>query len=347
MRGLVYHGPGDVRCERVADPVLSAAHGALVRVTAASICGSDLHLLHGRVPVEPGFVVGHEFVGVVEEPGADVTRLRRGDRVLASGLVGCGVCPPCRAGEATTCTTHPLIRVFGVSRELHGGQAERVYVPFADFNLFAIPPQLHDEDVLFLTDILPTGYQGALYGAVAPGEVVAVVGGGPVGLCAAIGARLLGAERVIVSDPVPARRTAAIRLGVEAASPDEAPGRVLDATDGRGADVAIEAVGRADSLTAAVELARVGGRVSVLGVFVEPDLPFPMGLVFLKELTLRTGLANIPRHVPVLLPHVASGRLRPRDLVTHRLALSEGAEAYRLFDERRDGCLKVLLDPTR
>jgi alcohol dehydrogenase len=345
VRALVFHGPADVRCDSVPDPVVRTSDGAVLRVTAASICGSDLHLYHGRVPLPGGFVVGHEFVGVVDAVGPDVRDVRPGQRVLAPGVFGCGRCRACTTGRVAACTGFPFTRVYGFGHDMPGGQAERVFVPHADFNLVPIPDGLGDEDVLFLTDILPTGYQGALKGEVAPGDVVAIVGGGPVGLSALLAAQLMGAARVLVSDPDPGRRAAVARFGGEAVTPDDAVDAVLAASGGLGADVVIEAVGHEATLTASLGLVRVGGRVSAIGVFVEPALPFAAGLAFAKDVTLRFGIADVHRHLPPLLSLVQAGRLRPRDLVTHRLPLRDGPEAYRLFEQRRDGCLKIVLDP--
>jgi alcohol dehydrogenase len=346
VRALVFHGPADVRCDSVPEPTLAAPDGAVLRVTAASICGSDLHLYHGRIPSPGGFIVGHEFVGVVETVGPAVTAVRPGQRVIAPGVFGCGRCRPCMTGRVAACTGFPFVRVYGFGPDMPGGQAERVFVPHADFNLVPIPDGLHDEDVLFLTDILPTGYQGAVKGEVTAGETVAIVGGGPVGLSALLAAQVMGAARVVVSDPDPGRRAAITRFGGEAVSPDDATDAVLAASGGQGADVVIEAVGHEATLGAALELVRIGGRVSAIGVFIEPALPFAAGLAFAKDVTLRFGIADVHRHLPPLLALVQAGRLKPRALVTHRLALRDGAEAYRLFEQRRDGCLKIVLDPT-
>ncbi|HEV7735085.1 MAG TPA: alcohol dehydrogenase catalytic domain-containing protein [Candidatus Binatia bacterium] len=344
MKALVFHDPGDIRYDGVPEPTIQAPDGAVLRVTAASICGSDLHLFHGRMPVERGLIVGHEFVGVVEAVGPAVRSVRPGDRVIAPGVIGCGTCTPCRTGHVTACTTYAM-QVYGITPALQGGQAEQVYVPHADVNLVPIPHGLDDEDVLFLTDILPTGHQGAERGGVAPGDVVAVIGAGPIGLTSLLSSQLMGAAHVIAVDPDPGRRDAATRFGAIAVTPDDAPARVLELTGGRGADVVIEAVGREETLTAAVTLVRVGGRVSVVGVFIEPAMPFPIGMAFMKDVTLRIGLADVPKHLPPLLALVQSGRLKPRELITHRMGLRDGTEAYRLFDQRRDGCLKIVLDP--
>lgn len=313
-----------MRCESVPEPSLATPDGALLRVTAASICGSDLHLYHARMPAPPGLIVGHEFVGVVDPVGPAVTAVRPGQRVIAPGVFGCGRCRACMTGRVAACTGFPFVRVYGVGPDMRGGQAERVFVPHADFNLVSIPGGLGDEDVLFLTEILPTGYQGVLKGEVAPGEIVAIVGGGPVGLSALLAARIMGAARVLVSDPDAGRRAAVARFGGEPVTPDT------------GADVVIEAVGHEATLAAALGLVRVGGRVSAIGVFVEPALPFAAGLAFMKDVTLRFGIADVHRHLPPLLALVQAGRLRPRELITHRLPLRDGAEAYRLFEQRRD-----------
>ena len=346
MKALVYHGPRDIRCENIADPGLAEARGAIVRVSAASICGSDLHLYHGRLPIEPGFAVGHEFVGVVEEVGREVRRFRRGDRVIVPGVASCGECANCRRGYSVGCLTAPM-PVFGMSSRLPGGQAELVRVPVADANLVPIPADLPDERVLFLTDILPTGYYGARNGDIRPGDVVAVVGAGPVGLSAMMAAKLFGPARLIAIDRVPARLEAARRLGAQSvdASTTDPVGAVHEVTDGLGADVVIEAVGAEETLLLAVQLVRMGGHVSVVGVFVEPSMPFPVGLLFLKDVRLHMGTCNVAEYVPPLLNLVRSGAIDPTALISHHLPLGDGARAYDMFDRRADNCVKIVLTP--
>jgi threonine dehydrogenase-like Zn-dependent dehydrogenase len=350
MRAIVYHGPTDFRVESVADAALRDDTDAVVRVTKSAICGSDLHLWHGAMPVtERGFAVGHEFVGVVEDAGRAVRTLARGDRVLVSCTTGCGACPACRDGLASACrvtTANGAQNVFGFSRTLPGGQAEAVRVPFADANCFRIPEALGDEQALFLTDILPTGYLGAELAEVGPGDVVVVLGCGPVGAFAQRAAQLRGAARVLAVDIDASRRARAALRGCEAIDPGagDLAARVLAATHGRGADAVIEAVGRPELIQQAVLLARPGGRIAVIGVCMQPVELQPI-LLFLKNLTLKSGLVNPQRFVARLLPAIESGRLDPTEIITHRLPLADGVRGYQLFDRREDGALKVVLTP--
>ena len=347
MRALVLHGPEDIRCESVPDPKPTDPRGAVVRVEGTGICGSDLHLYHGKFPIaEHGFVIGHEVAGEVVETGSAVRDFRGGDRVLVSGVIGCGACPRCLRGEVVRCERFGT-RVFGVANELPGGQAEALAVPAADHAMRRIPEGVSLEQAVLLTDILPTGFHGANLAGVEPGEDVAVIGLGPVGLMAILCAQLFGPARVFAIDRVPERLAAAAELGAIPLPAAEAEARVAEATAGQGVAAAIEAVGADETILQAIRLVRLGGRVAVIGVNMNPELSFPMGTAFMKNLTLRAGLVPVPETWPVLVPLVASGRLAPERVFTHRLGLSEGAEAYRLFDQRRDGVLKVLLDPSR
>lgn len=344
MRGLVLHGPGDVRVETLPDPTPEDARGAVVRVLGTAICGSDLHLYHGALEAGEPVRLGHEFVGEVVETGREVVRVRAGDRVLVSGVIGCGECPPCRGGEVVRCRRRAT-RVFGTRPELPGGQAEAVAVPAADHALLPVPDGVGLDQAVLLTDILPTGHFGARLADIRPGDDVAVIGLGPVGLLAVLCADLFGPARVFAIDPVAARRRHAAALGALPLAPEEAPQALAEATAGQGVDAVIEAVGGEAPLHAALQAVRAGGTVASVGVNVRMDLPFPMGLAFMKGLTLRTGLVPVPALWPELVPLVATGRLAPERVFTHRLGLSQGPEAYDLFAARRDGVLKVLLDP--
>jgi len=346
MKAIVFHGPLDVRVESVPDATLHDPRGALVRVTRASICGSDLHPYHGVLPIPAGVTLGHECVGVVEAVGREVRRFKKGDRVIVPGVIGCGDCDSCRRGYVVGCMHLPN-KVFGFVHDLPGGQAEALYVPVADAHLFPSPPELSDEQVLFLTDILPTGYYAAQNAAITPGQTIAVVGCGPVGLFAIMTAQLFGPARVLAIDRVAHRLEVARRLGavpVDASAVDPRTA-VAEATGGRGADAVIEAVGAAETVQLALDLVRIGGVVSVVGVLLDAAFPFPMGTAFLKDLSFHIGLVNVPEFVPKLLPLVQSGRLDPTLLISHRLPLSEGRRAYDLFDKRADGCVKVALIP--
>lgn len=345
-RALVYHGKADIRLEKLPDPTPPDSRGVIVRVERTAICGSDLHLYHGTLPVPPGFTLGHEFVGEVVETGRDVRHFRTGDRVIVSGVIGCGECRACAGGHPIRCQRHGT-RVFGNSRELPGGQAEAAAVPAADTALLRVPDGISVEQAVLLTDILPTGYFGAKNADIRPGQSVAVIGLGPVGQCALQCAQLFGPARVFAIDRVPARLEAARSQGaipIDAAG--DAHAEILEATDGQGVDAVIEAVGADETIALALRLVRVAGVVSVIGVSTNMAFPFPMLLALMKDLTFRIGICPVPELWDDLVPLLQSQRLRPDALFTHRLPLSRGVEAYELFDARRDGVMKVLLDPS-
>jgi threonine dehydrogenase-like Zn-dependent dehydrogenase len=346
MRAVVLNGERDVSVEEVPDAGLPGPDGLLLRVERTAICGSDLHLYHGPMTI-PGVHLGHEFVGTVDEVGAAVTSVTKGDRVLVSGVIGCGTCPPCRAGDVVLCLRSGM-KVFGTSLELHGGQAEAVAVPAADASVVKIPEGITVDQAVLLTDILPTGYLGAQRADIAPGDTVVVVGLGPVGVCALQCAQLYGPSRILAVDMVPDRLARAVELGAEPidASDGNTVAKVLEATGGRGASSVIEAVGADGSINDAILCAAPGGTISVIGVNLNLALPFPMPVALMKRLTFRVTIAAIPTTWPALFPLVASGKLQPESVFTHRMGLSEAPEAYRIFDAREDGVLKVLLDPT-
>ncbi|MCP5055249.1 MAG: alcohol dehydrogenase catalytic domain-containing protein [bacterium] len=345
MKALVYHGKEDMRVESVPDPTPPDARSALVKVERAAICGSDLHLYHGAMPVPSGVVVGHEFVGEVVETGREVANVRVGDHVLVSGVIGCGQCKRCARGEVVRCERKQT-QVFGVGPELPGGQAEAVAVPGADHAIRPIPEGVSVEQAVLLTDILPTGYFGARNADIEPGDTVVVIGAGPVGLLALLSAQLFGAARILVVDRVPERLALAKELGGIPVTVDEADAVIADLTNEQGADRIIEAVGSDATILKAIEWVRAAGTVSVIGVNTSPAVPFPMVLALMKDLTFRIGLVPVPELWPALIPLVTSGRLQPERVFTHRMGLSEGAEAYRRFSAREDGILKVLLDPS-
>jgi threonine dehydrogenase-like Zn-dependent dehydrogenase len=345
MRATVLNGPRDVSLETVPDPVLPGPEGIIVTVESTAICGSDLHLFHDA-PTGIGIQLGHEAIGTVAEVGPHVRNFAPGDRVLVSGVIGCGTCGPCLAGQPNVCLNDKAA-AFGTVPDLPGGQAEAMAVPFADVFALRIPENVADEEAVLLTDILPTGYLGALRASIRPGATVAVIGLGPVGIMALQCAALFGPARILAVDQVPERLARAERLGAEPIDATSVPGsaQVMEATAGRGADSVIEAVGADATVLDAVSCAASGGTVSIVGVNLSLALPFPMGLVFLKSLTVRTIFAPVPGTWPSLVPLVQAGRLQLVDTFTHRMQLSQVAEAYDLFDSRRDGVLKVLLLP--
>ncbi len=347
MKALVYHGPHDIRFDSVPDPTPPDLRGAIVRIDRAAICGSDLHLYEGRLGDLSGLTIGHEFVGEVVEVGSEVRAHRVGDKVMVSGVIGCGACPACASGRVTQCA-NGLPRVFGTTLDLPGGQAEAVAVPLADHACRAIPDGVSMEQATLLTDILPTGYFGARNAGIAPGHSVVILGLGPVGLMALMSAQLFGPARIIAVDRVPERLALAERLG---ATPVDASGdvraAVMEATHGVGPDAVIEAVGADETIQMALDLVRPGGTVSVVGVNMNLAFPLNMASAFLKNLTFKIGLVPVPELWPNLIPLVASGRLQPEVIYTHHLPLCEGPNAYDLFAAREKGTLKILLDPTR
>jgi threonine dehydrogenase-like Zn-dependent dehydrogenase len=379
MRALVYEGPYRVRVRDKPVPRIEHADDVVLRVTRAAICGSDLHLFHGFVPdTRVGTTFGHEFTGVVEEMGPGVRTLKRGDRVVVPFNISCGSCFYCRRGLTGDCeSSNPANElaagVYGYSHTTggyDGGQAEYVRVPFADVGPMTIPDDMEEDDVLLLSDVLPTGYQAAEMGAVREGDTVAVFGCGPVGLVAARSALLLGASRVIAVDRVEARLRFAERwAGAETLDLRRVDDPVIalkDATGGRGPDVCVDAVGLEASGSAwqtilgrklklapgssvaldwAIHAVRKGGTISIVGVYGPPANLVPIGVAMNKGLTLRMAQANVKRYMPHLLEHVRAGRLDGRALITHRLPLEHAPRAYDLFDGKEDGCVKCVLLP--
>jgi threonine dehydrogenase-like Zn-dependent dehydrogenase len=343
VKAVVLAGIGDVRVEDVADARIVDGTDAVVEVRRTAICGADLFPFHGMTPgFEDGTILGHEFAGVVTEVGPAVEHIRTGQRVVCTSTVSDGTCPHCRAGRTSQCLGRALFGYSGVYPRLDGGQAEFVRVPHADRCLLVLPDEVDDESALFLADILPTGYGAVVRGGVAEGDVVAVVGCGPVGLMALLCARDVAGELLAV-DGVPARRELAAQLGARALRPQEVEAVVSDVSDGLGADVVIEAAGSPGALDLALRLTRGRGTVSVVGAHFEPDYPLDNGLMFERELTLRFTIGDPARDREHLLQSLAAGRLAPTQIVSHRLPLNAAAEAYRLFDSRE--ATKVVLTP--
>jgi 2-desacetyl-2-hydroxyethyl bacteriochlorophyllide A dehydrogenase len=344
MRAVTFQAPGDVRVDDVSEPKLEAGDDALVRVEATGICGSDLHIYHGRVKIEPGFVIGHEFVGTVVEAGDAVTEVSAGDRVLGTYCTACGRCFFCRRGEYHKCDDG---RVFGHGAtlgSLPGAQAELLAVPHANITLRRVPDGLSDDAALFAGDVAGTAYHAIAEGGFEPGGTVAVLGLGPVGLCAVQVARAAGASRIVAVDSVEDRLRTAESLGAAPVHLTEGDprGTVKELTEGRGVDLAVDAVGHPDALDLACRLARKAGTVSVTGVYAERT-EVHMGVVWIKALTLRTGHANVIGHLDRVLAMLASGVLDPSPLVTHHMKLDEAPDAYAVYDRRE--ALKIVLTP--
>jgi alcohol dehydrogenase len=344
MRALVYHGPGSKAWEEVPKPTLQADTDAIVRVDAVTICGTDLHILKGDVPaVTPGRILGHEAVGTVEAVGTGVKNVKVGDRVLVSCISACGACRFCREGSYGQCLGGGG---WILGHKIDGTQAEYVRVPFADTSTYQAPAGVSDESLLMLADILPTGYEvGVLNGGVRPGDVVAVVGAGPIGLSAIMGARLFSPSHVVAIDLADSRLEAAKQFGADVCVNNgrEDPLAVVQSlTGGLGADVAIEAVGVPATFELAAELIRPGGRVANIGVHGEPAT-LHLEDLWIKNVTIRTGLVDT-YSTPTLLQLTSSQQVDAARFVTHHFRLDQFIEAYDVFARAGDtGALKVVL----
>ena len=387
MRALTYHSAKDVRVETVPDPVIQDAQDIILRVTATAICGSDLHIYRGKIPVmRSGDILGHEFMGIVEEVGSAVTNLKKGDRVVVPFTISCGECFFCKRTLFAGCeTTNPgrgailnkkNLRsgagLFGYSHlygGYAGGQAEYVRVPKANVGPLLIPPGLRDEQVLFLSDILPTGYQAAVNGRIGPGSSVAIFGAGPVGCMAAASARLLGAERIFMVDHHPYRlefaQAAYGAIPVNFDQIEDPAEFIVQQTDFRGVDASIDAVGfeakgsmletvltdlklegsSGKALRQAIAATRRGGVVSVPGVYAGFIHGFLFGDAFEKGLSFASGQTHAQRFMPELLTHILDGKLHPETLITHHLPLEEAARGYEIFEKKQEDCRKVILTP--
>ena len=344
MQAVTFQAPGEVRVQEKPDPEPAAPGDAVVRVTAAGVCGSDLHILHGRHPVEAGFTIGHEFTGEVVAVSDDVTRVQPGDRVTGSFVTACGECFFCRRGDFHHCVEQ---RIFGhgkISGDLQGAQAEQVLVPNADMTLRPVPEGLADDVALFAGDVMNTGVFAVRSAGVQPGESVVILGMGPVGLCAVQAARYAGAETVLAVDGVEERLDMAREFGaVPVHLTEQDPRAEIKAhTEGRGADVGIEAVGTPEALDTAIRLTRRAGRLAVIGVHGKP-CEVHMGLLWNKSLTVTTGLSNVLAHFDDVLGMLAAGELDPGPLVQRHMPLSQAQEAYAAYDRRE--ALKIVLTP--
>lgn len=388
MQALCWYGKNDMRVEQVPDPKILNRSDAIIRISSTAICGSDLHLYNGLMPMmEKGDIIGHEFMGEVVDVGSDVKNLRLGDRVVASFPISCGRCFFCQeqmfslcensnpnAGMAETLMGHSPAGIYGYSHLLGGyagGQAEYARVPFADVGTIKIPDGLSDEQVLFLSDIFPTGYMAAEMCNVKPGDTIAVWGCGPVGQFAIRSAFLLGAERVLAIDRFPERLRMARDGRAETIDYQQTDvyNTLMEMTGGRGPDACIDAVGmeahapgilgaydrvkqammlesdRAYALRQAIMACRNGGTVSVVGVYGGLIDKFPFGSIMNRSLTIRTGQAHVQRYMRPLLERIQNGDIDPSFVITHRLSLNEAPEGYATFNDKQEECIKIVLKP--
>jgi threonine dehydrogenase-like Zn-dependent dehydrogenase len=391
MKAVCWFGSKDVRVQDVPDPRLINPHDAIVEITSTAICGSDLHLYDGYIPtMKRGDILGHEFMGKVVDVGNEVKTLKTGDRIVVPFTIACGHCYYCSHQQASLCdNANPNAwmaeKIYGYAPGAYygyshmmggyaGGQAQYVRVPFADFGPIKIPDELDDEQVLFLSDILPTGYQAALNCEIEPGDVVAVWGCGPVGQFAIQSALLLGAERVIAIDRLPERLNLVHehnngRSYTIDYSSEDVSERVRELTGGRGADACIDAVGmeahgfgavgaydkikqgmmlqtdRPTALREAIMACAKGGTVSIPGVYGGVVDKFPLGAAFNKGLTFKMGQTHVQTHMPTLLKLIERGDLDPSFIISHRLPLADAPQAYRMFRDKQDACVKVVLSP--
>ena len=345
MRAVTFHGVGDVRVTERPVPDLTGPADALVRITLGAICGSDLHIYHGRVPLDEGAVLGHELVGVVERVGPEVRMVRPGDRVVAPFYAACGACPQCRRRWWAQCQERSILGHGAYFGGLGGAQAEFCVLPRADVNLAPIPESVTDEQAIFAGDILATGFFAAERGGIQPGDTVAVIGVGPVGLMAVMCAQLFGPARVLAVDTVGSRlelagELGAVPLDAGAVNPQM---EVQRRTGGLGADVVMECVGQAAAIQTAIDCVRGGGTVSSVGVPSELTGDFPYYDFWNRDLTFRSGCTNVHAYLSPLLELLAAGRLHPERIISHRMRLDEAVEAYRMFDRKE--ATKIVLRP--
>jgi alcohol dehydrogenase len=347
MKALVYHGPGQRSWDTVTDPSILEPTDAVIRIDTSTICGTDLHILKGDVPeTPPGTVLGHEAVGTVQEVGAAVSTVAPGDRVLVSCISACGRCRYCKQAHYGQCLGGGG---WILGHTINGVQAEFARIPFADTSLYKLPESIDDEQVLFLADILPTAYEvGVLNGAVAPGDVVAIVGAGPIGLAAVLTAGLLSPSEIVVVDLDNGRLARARDFGATTTfnnGVEDVRAKIMEMTDGLGADVALEAVGIPQTFELAAELIRPGGHVANIGVH-GTSACLHLESLWSRNVTITTGLVDTST-IPQLMKLIAQGRLDPSAMATHHFALDDTMAAYDVFgDAAASGALKVVLNGT-
>ncbi len=388
MRALCWHGKGDIRCDNVPDPTIEDVRDVIVKVSSCAICGSDLHLMDGQMPtMKAGDVLGHEFMGEVVEVGSPDHKLKKGQRVVVPFNINCGACAQCKRGNWSCCLRsnrngemaakqfgYPTAGLFGYSHitgGYAGGQAEYVRVPMADVAPMVVPDGMTDDQVLFLTDILPTGWQGAEHAEVTGGDIVAIWGCGPVGLFAIQAAKIMGAERIIAIDTVPERIALAKKFGATDIidfEKEEVYDRIKEISRGAGADSVIDCVGMEASaghgiagvisaiqekvtsterpyvLNEAIRAVRACGIVSVPGVY-GSLVPINMGAVVQKGLTLKSGQTHVKRYLEPLTKLIQEGKIDMSAMITHRSSdLAQGPDLYKTFRDKKDGCVKVVFN---
>lgn len=382
MKALVYHGKEDVRIDTVPDPKIEQSDDIIIKVTSTAICGSDLHLFAGLVPtMKKGDILGHEFMGEVVDLGKDVTKFKKGDRVVVPFTIACGNCEYCDDDKFSLCDNsnpnqelckenlgHAVSGLFGFSHMLggfSGGQAEYVRIPYANVGPIKVPESLSDEQALFLSDIFPTGYMAAENADIKSGDTVAVWGCGPVGQFAIQSAWMLGAKRVIAIDMIPERLDLAEKHSkaevIRTIDPKEVYERLMDMTDGRGPDSCIDAVGaeahgmegfntnlkqaQPDALAQIFKCCKKAGNVSIPGVYIGKVDGLPFGIAMNKGLNLKMGQTHMQHYLDPLLQKVVEGKIDPTFIITHRMKLADAPEAYTKFRNKKDGCIKVVLTP--
>jgi 2-desacetyl-2-hydroxyethyl bacteriochlorophyllide A dehydrogenase len=344
MRAVTFQAPGEVLVEDVPEPEILNPGDAIVRIHATGVCGSDLHIYHGRVKIERGFTIGHEYVGTVIAADDGVQNVSIGDRVLGCFQTACGRCYFCRRGWFHKCEDSRTFGHGATLGALQGTQAEQALVPNADLVLRRVPDGMSDDAALFAGDVMGTGYHAVVESGLRPGDVVAVLGLGPVGLCAVQAARAAGAARVIAIDSVAERLAMAASFGAQPVHLNDEDPRAAarTASEGRGVDVCIDAVGHPQALDLALRLTRKCGTVQAIGVYAE-RAEVHMGLLWIKSLHLCSGHANVIGHVDRVLAMMSAGLLDPGPLVTHHMSLDDAPEAYALYDRRE--ALKIVLKP--
>jgi threonine dehydrogenase-like Zn-dependent dehydrogenase len=348
MHALTFHGKGKIKYESIADPRIESPGDVIIEVTLTTVCGSDLHVYHEREKgLDHGTAMGHEFIGEIVEVGGDVRTFEKGDRVMCPFTTNCGECFYCRIGLTCRCVHGQLFGWVQGGKGLHGGQAELVRIPMADSTLMRIPEGITDEEALFLCDIFPTGYFCADRAEIEKSGTYVIVGSGPVGLMAVVGAIEHGAENLYSIDRMPYRLEHASRLGATPLDPSKSDPieAIRDETDGRGADAVLEAVGTEEAARLAFDLVRPGGIISTVGVHSKESYSFSLGEGYDKNVTFRIGRCPARHYMERLIPLVQEKRYDIASIISHRMPLSEGAHAYKIFDNKQDRASKILLEP--